>query len=325
MSKRILIVDDDRVFRLILTKTLLNQGHDFDIDEVENAAECLQILEKNSYDAILLDYELGDKSGLELLPDILNLRQSYTPIIIISAHEDDNLMYRCLQKGAQDYLVKDAIDRRTLFRSIRYSQERSQILRRLELLANFDSLTQVANRANFMRQAKHFCHSDEIDKFALYFIDIDNFKPINDNYGHDVGDAVLQYVAEKLQTTVRQKDFVARLGGDEFAILLRCGDENNLLDRRAQQLMEAITGQVTIQSNTLTLSCSIGFAQYPKDSNCANDLIRKADHAMYDAKRKGKNTWRRYQNGQKMGINDSATIATTIVKGTPTLRKSVNL
>ena len=193
MNKRILVVDDDRVFRLIVNKILTSTKHDFEITEAANAEECLDILKEQTFDAILLDFELGETNGIQMINAILARQHQYTPIIMISAHNDDERMYSSLQHGAQDYLVKDEVDRRNLLRSIRYAEERSEIMRKMEQLANFDSLTGLANRASFLNRLNKICETTETSA-TLFFIDIDDFKPINDTFGHEAGDLSLIHI-----------------------------------------------------------------------------------------------------------------------------------
>lgn len=168
--------------------------------------------------------------------------------------------------------------------------------RHYEHLASHDTLTKLANRLQFencLFQAIR--HSNQTQKpFALIAIDLDNFKPINDKFGHDSGDIVLKEIANRLKRSVRSSDTVARLGGDEFAIILE--GLNTIAD--AQKIAENLTEQLKKPIEQLesrpALSGSIGIAVYPHHSDNKEQLLKFADIAMYQAKQH-KGTWRLYQ------------------------------
>ncbi|MDO9224439.1 MAG: EAL domain-containing protein [Pseudomonadota bacterium] len=163
----------------------------------------------------------------------------------------------------------------------------------LEDLAHFDPLTHLPNRrllADRMRQA--LAHSHRTGHLlALCMLDLDGFKPVNDNYGHKVGDRLLIEVARRLLDSVRGDDTVARLGGDEFVLLL--GGLNNLkeVDEALSRLLTVLALPYDLAEQPISLSASIGVTLYPSDANDADTLLRHADHAMYLAKQAGKNRY----------------------------------
>lgn len=160
----------------------------------------------------------------------------------------------------------------------------------LETLANYDLITQLPNRHLFQHTLKSWIKDDKINSFALFFLDLDNFKWVNDTQGHAAGDQALQQVAHLLQTHTANKGstMVARLGGDEFAIICQQIDELELA-KFANDLIDGIKQQYQPVNPSQTLGCSIGIAIYPKDGLTQEDLMRHADFAMYKAKEQGKN------------------------------------
>ena len=163
--------------------------------------------------------------------------------------------------------------------------------KKLELLAHYDPLTGLPNRALFMdRFNQAVAHSKRSQRpLAICFIDLDSFKPINDNFGHDVGDKVLIEVAKRIAVCVREEDTVSRQGGDEFALLLgsfeSIGQCEQVMERMLKTLAEPY--EVDGQAHCITASC--GVALYPSDHNDFEGLMRQADQAMYFSKHKGKN------------------------------------
>jgi diguanylate cyclase (GGDEF)-like protein/hemerythrin-like metal-binding protein/PAS domain S-box-containing protein len=172
--------------------------------------------------------------------------------------------------------------------------ERKQHQHQLEQLAHYDPLTGLPNRvllADRLRQAMAQSHRHH-QVLALAFIDLDDFKSINDRHGHDAGDQLLTVIAERMTAALRESDTLARIGGDEFVAVL--GD---LSDPQAsvpwvQRLLEATSQPIAYQSETLQISCSIGIAFHaPGDTRDADQLLREADHAMYQAKQAGRNRY----------------------------------
>jgi diguanylate cyclase (GGDEF)-like protein len=161
---------------------------------------------------------------------------------------------------------------------------------RMEFMAHHDSLTGLYNRAMLedrLQQALARAHRNG-SRFALLFCDLDCFKPINDEYGHDVGDAVLIQVASRLLERRRQTDTVARLGGDEFVILLTdLDDARGDAERLARQYLTAIGAPYDVEGKAFWLGVSIGIALYEGASVSSSELLSQADFAMYQAKRTG--------------------------------------
>ncbi len=161
--------------------------------------------------------------------------------------------------------------------------------RRAEFLSTHDLLTGLPNRVLFQDRLRHAMSQVRRNKqrLALLFIDLDNFKGINDTLGHDVGDELLKMAADRLRQVVREMDTIARLGGDEFtAVLLDA--EPEMVNRVASRIVEELSSSFTIGKQTLFVSASVGVAFYPGDANDSAALIKAADTAMYRAKEMGR-------------------------------------
>jgi diguanylate cyclase (GGDEF)-like protein/PAS domain S-box-containing protein len=172
--------------------------------------------------------------------------------------------------------------------------ERKAIEERIRHMAQHDSLTDLPNRALFSDRIEHALASARRhnQKFALIFLDLDHFKPINDHYGHDVGDRLLQQVARRLQVAVRSSDTVGRIGGDEFVILMPELAELDDAYGLGEKIRRALNQPFTIDEYLLNISCSLGIAIYPDHGEDEISLAKSADEAMYVAKQSGRNSVR---------------------------------
>lgn len=162
---------------------------------------------------------------------------------------------------------------------------------RLEHLAHFDALTQLPNRMLLADRLQLAMAQTERSKamLAVCYLDLDGFKPVNDEYGHAVGDRLLIEVAQRLKLCVRAGDTVSRLGGDEFVLLFSEIDDVHECDRAASRVLTTLAQPFTINGNSVCISASIGVTLYPNDGSDADALLRHADQAMYTAKQSGRN------------------------------------
>jgi diguanylate cyclase (GGDEF)-like protein/PAS domain S-box-containing protein len=172
--------------------------------------------------------------------------------------------------------------------------------------ANFDALTGLANRnLLFDRLERALAQARRTEKMlGLLFIDLDAFKPINDDHGHEIGDMVLVAVAERLQQCVRDQDTVARLGGDEFVVVVHNLDTMERLPLIAEKLLAALREPFPFISSH-ALSASIGASVFPRDGDDVQSLIRIADHAMYQGKQSGKNRFHCYHSDLPAGLEEA--------------------
>jgi len=254
--------------------------------------EAVALLAQQSFDLVLTDLCLPDACGLD---PVVRLRRgsAQTPIIVLHALEDMALFDQVLQAGAQDALIKPELDRKTLFRAMWHARQRQRAQSHLQHGALHDELTSLAKRTLLsQRIANALARSRRIgNTFAVMYLDLDHFKRINDTYGHDVGDAVLVAVSQRLKSAVREYDTVARLGGDEFAILLDSLDGAGEVETVAQRVLASLAPPIHVNDRDLDVRASMGISVFPEGGTAAEELLRSADQAMYSAKRAGRNTY----------------------------------
>ncbi len=165
----------------------------------------------------------------------------------------------------------------------------------LRQLAHHDSLTGLPNRLYFQQQCDLLVNQalQTGRSIALMFIDLDNFKTVNDQWGHDFGDEVLLTVGQRIRHILRAEDQVFRLGGDEFAVLVSIVSGEDSVELLAERLIKAIREPMIIQTHLMPVGATVGLAFCPQDAQTSASLLQKADEAMYLAKNAGKNTFRR--------------------------------
>ncbi|HET6718027.1 MAG TPA: diguanylate cyclase [Rhodocyclaceae bacterium] len=176
----------------------------------------------------------------------------------------------------------------THFSAIFYDvSERKLLEEKLESLAHYDPLTGLANRMLLQDRLEYAIATAErhAQCFALLFIDLDDFKPLNDTYGHAFGDAVLKRVGQRLGAAVRGVDTAARLGGDEFVVILTDIGQRDNAEVVAQKILQELSAPLPIDGESVVVTASIGISLYPNDETAAAALLRNADAAMYEAKK----------------------------------------
>ncbi|WP_373072293.1 EAL domain-containing protein [Sulfurimonas sp.] len=175
----------------------------------------------------------------------------------------------------------------------------------IERLAYYDSLTNLPNRVLFRDRVNSAMINAKRHKtkIAIMFLDLDNFKIVNDTLGHSIGDELLKYVALLLSSVLRENDTISRVGGDEFTILLTDIKSEDDVKHIAKKIFLALEGEHNIIGHNLLISTSIGIALYPDTANDIDTLIRNADTAMYEAKKDNKNNYKVFDNNMYTKIN----------------------
>lgn len=163
----------------------------------------------------------------------------------------------------------------------------------LHELAHYDSLTKIPNRAMFIENLeKAIKRAKRLDtKLAVFFLDLDEFKNINDTLGHQIGDKLLVEISKNLSKALREQDILSRIGGDEFNILIEDLSSIKDLGNIAEKCLQQIKDQLNIDGNVINVTGSIGISVYPNDGENSSDLLKNADLAMYKAKNSGKNQY----------------------------------
>lgn len=304
---KLLLVDDDELDRMAVVRVLQNPKLIKDIVHASTAVSALKLFDEEVFDLVLLDYRLPDMECLDVLKIITNHASKHAAVVILTGISDNETIEReCIVAGAQDFLLKQELSPRHLTKALVHAQARHALNQklmetyaRLKYLAENDPMTGLSNRHFFeerLRAAILRAHRTE-GNIGLLFLDIDNFKLINDSLGHDVGDQLLQQVANVLQSVIRQGDVVCRLGGDEFAIIVHDLDAETSVGILAQRIRDSFNKPIILSKIEHFISCSIGISTYPKCAQTAEDMLKFADLAMYHVKQHGKNGFHFYTEG----------------------------
>jgi diguanylate cyclase (GGDEF)-like protein len=232
----------------------------------------------------LVDLSLPDARGLDILVEAQRTAPG-VPFIALSGAADDSLAAQALQLGAQDFLVKSELNPGQLARALSFAIARQQAQLHLRSLSFIDELTGVHNRRGFIGLAQQRLQltARQGVRSTLVFIDVDNLKYINDNFGHREGDCALQQIAKLLQECFRQSDIIGRLGGDEFCVLLSQSAEtgDHLVRRRLFQRIEK-NNENSRRFYALSISLGITDVAGPHE---LEQQISRADALMYEHKR----------------------------------------
>ncbi len=301
-AKRLVIVEDHEADFVHLSRLLQSTKHSF--QTVENAAsleKALELINQHPIDCCLLDCYLPDGNAVDLLHK-LNREHGHMPcpIAVITGQEDTETAVELMKYGAHDYAVKQDITSESLEELIISVTKQWESQQQLCYMATHDSLTKLSNRAVFNDRLE-FLFSESAryhHHFSLLYLDLDNFKTINDTHGHEAGDFVLQMVANKLQKRFRKTDLVSRLGGDEFTVLL---SNTTLEDAKiaAESCLKDLQIDIDWQNEVIEVSPSIGVASHPSAAKTSAELLNNADYALYSAKESGKGQVRIFDSKMK--------------------------
>lgn len=284
----ILIIDDSPYDAHRLT-TLLHAGigKDVSIHVVSSFADAVAYITSDAARPaiVLLDLHLPDTDGLKAVARLSDLGLE-APVIVLGDSHDEAIAVQAVQAGAQDYLVREFADERRLARTIRQAAYRSDSNQKLTRVALYDQLTGAANRVLFERRLEQamLAARAQSTKMAVVFADLDRFKGINDQFGHDVGDSLLSAFAMRLGDCLQASDLLCRLGGDEFAVLSARVQSRAEGDELVEALREAMRAPFELSGHVLLCSASLGYALFPDDGTSEKELLRSADVAMYQAK-----------------------------------------
>ncbi|MCP5057025.1 MAG: EAL domain-containing protein [bacterium] len=276
----------------------------FEITHVQRIEEGLQKLHAARFDVLLLDLAIEESVGLESLHRA-RVAADTLPIVMLTYQGDADLALRATRAGAHDVLIKGESTPALIARSLVHAVERYRMMAELReakqrhwFLANHDPLTALKNRTALLESARTALaraqrHGEQL---AVFFLDLDGFKPVNDNLGHATGDELLIDVAKRLQRIRPKRDVVARFGGDEFVVVAMGVTDREAAIRLAEALRDEIERPYHVGGAECFISASVGVALFPEDGTDADELIRRADTAMYAAKDSGRNAVRSFEN-----------------------------
>jgi diguanylate cyclase (GGDEF)-like protein len=294
--KRILLIEDTDSDAALVALHLRRLPSRPELVRVATLAEGLAQLEHGMFDCILLDLGLPDGVGLENVQRV-RAAASDVAIVVLTGNDDSRTALAALRCGAQEYLVKGGYEVDILVRVIRHAVERHGVLvdldrqrQRDSFMAGHDPLTGLINRQLLAERAQEIIAQCERrhESFALCFLDLDGFKPVNDRLGHAVGDGALKEVAATLGAAARSGDTVARVGGDEFVVLLFPVSGIAEAEAAALRLVQRIGAIRVVDGHAVSLGASAGLALYPNHGLALEQLFLKADKAMYAAKESGR-------------------------------------
>ncbi len=303
--RKVLLIDDSELDRRLVRYRLGVEN--LELFEAPDGRMGLELCRSNPPDLVLLDLGLPDCDGFEILRQLKDEpTTSAVPVILLSASTLPADKARGLDLGAVDFVSKpfDPIELRA---RIRVALRTKFLQDLLEQRAHLDGLTGLANRLAL--EERLICEWAVILRqggpLAVWIADIDNFKRINDLYGHTAGDEVLRAAGVALRSSVRASDFVARYGGEEFVVIAPQCDLTNALIRAEDFRSRLERTSIPFDKSLIQVTASIGVAAVPEASSPGPlDLLTYADHALYEAKSDGRNQvkcWQR-RNGV-VGVN----------------------
>ena len=293
MENRILIVEDDAAVRKLMYEYLSRSG--YEAVTANSAEEAEKVLEEEEIHIILTDVRLPGIDGITFTK---NVKKQYDLDVIITTGYSSEYFYEdAINNGASDLIFKPIRLNELMLRINRVIRERSLInerdrmIERLKKLSLRDPLTELYNSRHFYAELEdEIRRSDRyVHPLSLIFIDIDNFKSINDTYGHMIGDQALLLIAKKMQTSLRSQDTAYRFAGDEFTIILpeTTAENAKVVADRIKAEMEKES--LVIRDKEITkITLSLGIAEYQRNEK-KEQFVHRADVTMYEAKKRGGN------------------------------------
>lgn len=300
--KHILIVDDDKMNCLISEKTL---SESYRVSTVSSGQEALDFLEKEIPDLILMDIEMPEMDGKETVIKIKQEKKwAKIPVIFLTSDSDAETEIDCLNLGAEDFITKPFVPlvmRSRISRSLELldlqKHLESQLEKKKEQIkaetkkALTDMLTKLHNRLYLEKTMQKM--EENGTEGTMFMIDLDNFKCINDTYGHIVGDKTLQRFADVLRTFSRQEDIVCRLAGDEFVAFYPELTDKDAISKKAEGIIRLFAEKMGELGYGGVVSVSIGIV-ITKGDESFQSLYNKADKSLYFVKNNGKNAYHFY-------------------------------
>jgi two-component system, cell cycle response regulator len=294
---KVLLIDN-RNNLISRIRSTIGQRHE--IKTMDDPQLALFEATENGYELIIISLDFESFDGLRLCSQLRSLeRTRQVPILIIVDPDDDDRLMRALDMGVNDYLLRP-VDKQELMARVntqvrrwRYTEQlRSNVTQSIEMAAT-DALTGLYNRRFMERQLSAFTtNAASRDKpLSVLVIDVDYFKSINDNHGHDVGDRVLQELASRLKEGLRTLDLACRTGGEEFVAILPDTDKSVAL-RVGERLRKGVSLKpfnAGAKAGPLPITVSIGVAAFDGINDNMDSLLKRADEALYKAKREGRN------------------------------------
>jgi len=290
----VVLADDDPSIRLMVRHVL--ESEDFDIVEASDGLEAIKAVEKHHPALILLDAVMPGIDGFTTCQQIKEKGHTDIPVMMITGLDDDASVERAYEVGAIDFITKP-IKWAVLKHRVKSVVAKVIAERKVQLLAYRDTLTDLPNRLLFADRLEQAVIRSERShtSMALMLVDIDDFKLVNDSFGHDAGDKLIKAVGHLISKSLRRADTIARLGGDEFAVIVEGIDSPDDAISIADNLTTILEHNVRLDDQETYTSASIGIAVYPDDGKDARTLLKNADTAMFRAKENGRHCFQFYK------------------------------
>jgi len=290
----VVLADDDPSIRLMVRHVL--ESEDFDIVEASDGLEAIKAVEKHHPALILLDAVMPGIDGFTTCQQIKEKGHTDIPVMMITGLDDDASVERAYEVGAIDFITKP-IKWAVLKHRVKSVVAKVIAERKVKLLAYRDSLTGLPNRLLFADRLEQAVMRSKRSRtsMALMLVDIDDFKLVNDSFGHDAGDKLIKAVGDLISKSLRRADTIARLGGDEFAVIIEGIEGPEDAISIADNLTTILEHNVRLDDQETYTSASIGIAVYPSDGNDARTLLKNADTAMFRAKENGRHCFQFYK------------------------------
>jgi len=292
----LLYVEDNTIIQKIVKEIL--QTHFKEIYITDDGEKGLKLYQEKNPDIVLADISMPNMNGLDMISNIKELNPNQK-IALLTGYNSITYLNKAINMGVDKYILKpidhkqmlDALE--DIISSLKIEYEQKKYKKDLEFASQHDELTGLMNRTLFHKRLKELIdNSTQSNKrVAIFSIDLNLFKSINDTYGHDAGDAVLKRVAKNLLQSLRKDDIVARFGGDEFAVAIGYLKKHNhifsFLKRIEDSFLEPLLYVDNSSEYHIPISLSIGITFYSKQSNdiSTKKLLKQADKAMYMAKK----------------------------------------
>ncbi len=301
---KVMIVEDEPITRMLISKSLEQWGYEVII--CEDAEQAVSLLDKNKEVYIVLtDWSLPKMSGLALAEQLKRTHERFIYIIMLTNKSTEENLVEAMENGIDDYITKP-FSPAELRARLRAGQRIAEQTLKLKFLANNDELTGIWNRRMLMGQMQNEWqrHTRESVQCCVIMLDIDDFKIINDTYGHAAGDITLRLFANAVKETIRPYDLFGRFGGEEFVLMLPKTDIE-IGKKIAERVRKEVSNiQVTLNDETnFKVTVSVGIAEKQDTHLTVQTLIDRADDAMYLAKNNGKNkvaVWQYKKNEKEL-------------------------
>lgn len=302
----VLLIDDSPSAQLRIKQLLHESNHSYDVKSITTAAEASRQL-KNRFDVCLLDYELRECTGLDVLAGI-DPSELSGPVILVTSHEEYGISQAAMQMGVSDFIAKKHLDAAYLDRAIRFSLNRYKKEKALVQTAKFDPLTGLTSRKQFEYLLEDMVEEAVLSKqpLSLLCIDLDGLKEINNCYSHAVGNQTLKSSANVINTQLNSEQLLSRYGGDEFLVALPNCDMAQAMD-----VAEGIANSLRKRGgeDPYVTTASIGVVAFPDEADDHYQLIHYAEMATDVGKRKQKDTIRAYSRSDAHGRIDELRLA----------------